>query len=78
MAERLKTTYPDLKILFTSGYTDDTIAQHGVLEPGIAFLPKPYTTAALAYKVRAMLDNESDTAFLLKQSVTINQSQCPC
>jgi PAS domain S-box-containing protein len=75
MAERLKATYPDLKILFTSGYTDDTIAQHGVLEPGVAFLPKPYTTAALAYKVRAMLDNETDTAFLEKQSVTINQSQ---
>jgi CheY-like chemotaxis protein len=75
MAERLKATYPDLKILFTSGYTDDTIAQHGVLEPGVAFLPKPYTTAALACKVRAMLDNESDSTFLRKQSVTINQSQ---
>jgi two-component system cell cycle sensor histidine kinase/response regulator CckA len=56
MAERLKKTYPDLKILFTSGYTDDTIAQHVVLKPGVAFLPKPYTTAALARKVRAMLD----------------------
>ena len=75
MAERLKATYPDLKILFTSGYTDDTIAQHGVLETGVAFLPKPCTTAALACKVRAMLDNESDSTFLRKQSVTINQSQ---
>jgi CheY-like chemotaxis protein len=56
MAEWLKTTYPDLKILFTSGYTDDAIAQHGVLEPGVAFLPKPYTPAALARKVREMLD----------------------
>ena len=64
MAERLKTTYPDLKILFTSGYTDDTIAQHGVLEPGVAFLPKPYTPAALARKVRAMLDNETNIALL--------------
>jgi PAS domain S-box-containing protein len=72
MAERLKTTYPDLKILFTSGYTDDTIAQHGVLEPGVAFLPKPYTPAALARKVRAMLDNETDTALLRKQGVTIS------
>ena len=74
MAEWLKTTYPDLKILFTSGYTDDTIAQHGVLEPGVAFLPKPYTSAALACKVRAMLDDETDTSFLRKQCVPIYQS----
>jgi CheY-like chemotaxis protein len=56
MAEWLKTTYPDLKILFTSGYTDEAIAQHGVLEPGVAFLPKPYTPAVLARKVRELLD----------------------
>ena len=56
MAEWLKTTYPDLKILFTSGYTDDAIAHHGVLEQGVEFLPKPYTPATLARKVREMLD----------------------
>jgi two-component system, cell cycle sensor histidine kinase and response regulator CckA len=56
MAEWLKEVYPDIKILFTSGYTDDAIVQHGVLEPGIAFLPKPYTPAALASKVRELLD----------------------
>jgi two-component system cell cycle sensor histidine kinase/response regulator CckA len=56
MAEWLKTTYPDLKILFTSGYTDDAIAHHGVLETGVEFLPKPYTPATLARKVREMLD----------------------
>jgi PAS domain S-box-containing protein len=72
MAEWLKTTYPDIKVLFTSGYTDDAIAQHGVLEPGVAFLPKPYTTATLARKVRAMLDNKTDTAILRKQGVAIN------
>ena len=59
MAEWLKTLYPYLKILFTSGYTDDAIAQHGVFEPGVAFLPKPYTPAALTRKVRELLDNES-------------------
>ena len=63
MAEWLKTTYPDLKILFTSGYTDDAIAQHGVLEPGSRVSAKPYTPAALARKVREMLDNETDTPF---------------
>ncbi|HXA44555.1 MAG TPA: response regulator [Candidatus Angelobacter sp.] len=56
MAEWLKTTNSGLKILFTSGYTDDAIAHHGVLEKGIEFLSKPYTPAILARKVRAMLD----------------------
>jgi CheY-like chemotaxis protein len=74
MADWLKATYPDLKILFTSGYTDDAIAQQGVLEPGVAFLPKPYTPAVLAHKVRAMLDNQTDTSMLRKLGATLNQS----
>jgi signal transduction histidine kinase len=69
MAEWLKTTYPDLKILFTSGYTDDAIAHHGVLEAGVEFLNKPYAPATLARKVRALLDNETATTFLRKQSL---------
>jgi signal transduction histidine kinase len=56
MVQWLKITHPEIKILFTSGYTDDSIALHGVLEAGVAFLPKPYTRAALACKVREMLD----------------------
>jgi CheY-like chemotaxis protein len=56
MAEWLKTTYPEIKILFTSGYTDDAIAQNGVLDVGVEFLPKPYTPATLARKVRELLD----------------------
>jgi CheY-like chemotaxis protein len=56
MADRLKTTYPDLKVLFTSGYTDDAIAHHGVLETGVEFLSKPYTPATLTSKVREILD----------------------
>jgi len=56
MAEWLKASFPDLKILFTSGYTDDAIAHHGVLNEGVEFLPKPYTPSTLAHKVRAMLD----------------------
>jgi signal transduction histidine kinase len=62
MAEWLKTTYPDLRILFTSGYTDDAIARHGVLETGVAFLSKPYTPAMLARKVRSMLDEKNGEA----------------
>ena len=56
MAEWLKTAYPDLKILFTSGYTDDSIAQRGAAEAGVQFLPKPYPPATLARTVREMLD----------------------
>jgi len=56
MAECLKTSHPDLKILFTSGYTHDAIAHHGVLEVGIEFLPKPYSLASLSNKVRELLD----------------------
>jgi signal transduction histidine kinase/ActR/RegA family two-component response regulator len=56
MAEWLKTTHPDLKILFTSGYSDDAISQHGVLLPGVEFLAKPYTPLALGRRVREMLD----------------------
>jgi CheY-like chemotaxis protein len=56
MAEWLKTSHPDLKILFTSGYTDDAITNNGALQPGVTFLAKPYTPATLARKVREMLD----------------------
>jgi len=56
MAESLQLTRPDLKIVFTSGYTDDALAQHGVLDPSIAFLPKPYTPETLSRKVRETLD----------------------
>jgi len=62
MAEWLKTTYPDLKILFTSGYTDEVIARHGVLDAGVEFLPKPYTPATLTRKVRELLDAAPETA----------------
>jgi len=69
MAEWLKTAYPDLKVLFTSGYTDDAITQSDSIDPGIAFLPKPYTPGILACRVREMLDgeaaphHEAETAF---------------
>ena len=56
MAEWLKATFPDLRVLFTSGYTDDTIARGGPLDAGVNFLPKPYTPSSLAHKVREILD----------------------
>jgi signal transduction histidine kinase/FixJ family two-component response regulator/streptogramin lyase len=62
LAEELQKLRPDVRILFLSGYTDDAILRHGVLEAGIAFLHKPYTPAALGAKVREVLDATPDEA----------------
>src|SRR5206468_3249065 len=56
LAEQLSRQYPDLCVLFMSGYTDTAIVHHGRLDEGVAFLQKPFTPAALARKVRAVLD----------------------
>ncbi|HEX9886025.1 MAG TPA: ATP-binding protein, partial [Longimicrobiales bacterium] len=47
---------PDLRVLYMSGYTDNAIVHHGLLEPGIHFLQKPFSTDALARRVREILD----------------------
>jgi CheY-like chemotaxis protein len=56
LAEQLSLFYPALKVLYISGYTDDAILHHGVLEAGMHFLQKPFTPSALAQKVRQVLD----------------------
>jgi signal transduction histidine kinase len=56
LADRLKAMWPGVKVLFISGYTDDAVVHHGVLEPGIAFLPKPFSSRILVRKVREVLD----------------------
>jgi CheY-like chemotaxis protein len=57
LADRMAEAYPAAKILFMSGYTDDAIAHHGVLNEGTHFLHKPFTPAELAGKVREVLDS---------------------
>ncbi len=59
MAEWLKTSYPGIRILFTSGYTNDAIAQDDALDADIGFLAKPYSLAGLSAKVRGLLDTPS-------------------
>ena len=56
IAAELQSRRPGLKVLFMSGYTDNAIVHHGVLDPGIAFLEKPFRPAALLAKVREVLD----------------------
>ncbi len=57
LAEKATSRYPKMKILYISGYTDDVIVHHGILDSGIAFLPKPFTPYSLASKVREVLDS---------------------
>jgi two-component system, cell cycle sensor histidine kinase and response regulator CckA len=56
IAEHLILLRPSMKVLYMSGYTDDSVVRHGVLEANTAFLQKPFTPATLARKVREVLD----------------------
>ena len=55
LADKLLKEKPSLKVLYFSGYTDDSIVQHGVLDEGMEFLQKPYTHVELAKKVKSIL-----------------------
>ena len=55
LASRLKADHPEIRVLFMSGYTDDAVVRSGLLEPGRAFLQKPFTPVVLLRKVREVL-----------------------
>ena len=56
LATKLASLRPDARVIFMSGYTDDAVTRHGVLEPGSAYVQKPFTPDAIARRVREVLD----------------------
>nr|WP_238603064.1 PAS domain-containing hybrid sensor histidine kinase/response regulator [Fimbriiglobus ruber] len=56
VAQTLQLRFPQMKVLYTSGYTDDAVVRHGILQEETAFLQKPYSLQSLANKVRQVLD----------------------
>jgi CheY-like chemotaxis protein len=57
VARRVSARFPAVRVLFISGYTENAIVHQGVLEEGIEFMPKPFTSADLLQRVRALLDS---------------------
>ena len=57
VADHIQKLYPDVRILYISGYTDDAIVRHGVLTERANFLQKPFTPMLLSLKVREVLDS---------------------
>jgi len=55
--DHINDRYPDIKVLYISGYTDDVISKHGILERGISFLQKPFSNKQLMKKIREILDS---------------------
>jgi CheY-like chemotaxis protein len=60
LAEELTAIRPHLKVLYMSGYTDDAIVRHGLLDASLNFIQKPFDAASLARKVREVLDSIAD------------------
>ena len=58
LADAARETRPDLKVLYTTGYTRNAIVHNGMLDANVAFLPKPFTLEQLGVKVRQVLDGQ--------------------
>ena len=56
LADEALKTHPDLKVLYTTGFTRNAVVHNGVLDPDVQFLSKPYTLDQLAQKLRNLLD----------------------
>jgi two-component system cell cycle sensor histidine kinase/response regulator CckA len=68
LATQISSARRGLKVLYISGYTDDSVFRHGVLEGGMEFLQKPFNLKALAQKIREILDGQAAPSVLGGQS----------
>ncbi len=57
LSDTITSQVPHVRVLYVSGYTQNTIGHHGVLESGVEFLPKPFTLSAVQEAVRRVLDS---------------------
>ena len=62
LADQLCARFPSLHVLFMSGYTDEAIVHHGVLDAGVFFLEKPFTPDVLLRRLREVLDSGNPAA----------------
>ena len=74
LAERLEILQPSLKVLYMSGYTDDAIVNHGVLESGTQLLHKPFSEESLIRKVREVLDADAGVPPILAEPLTLTKT----
>jgi CheY-like chemotaxis protein len=58
LARRLTLQFPHLRVLFMSGYSDEAVVRHGLLDAQVFFIQKPYTPSGLTQKIRQVLDTE--------------------
>jgi two-component system sensor histidine kinase EvgS len=59
LSQKLQAVYPDIRVLFMSGYTANALAHHGVLDKGVHFIQKPFSRQELAAKVHKALVNDT-------------------
>ncbi|MCH8826204.1 MAG: response regulator [Chloroflexi bacterium] len=57
---KLRDIHPNVRVIYTSGYTDEAVIRHGMLKPGTDFVQKPYSLAGLTQKIRSVLDEPSE------------------
>ncbi len=74
LAERLEILQPSLKVLYMSGYTDDAIVNHGVLESGTQLLHKPFSEESLIRKVREVLDADAGVPPILAAPLILTKT----